>query len=114
MEDTADGGDTPQRFNFAAYSPSRALRHLSAVDLTNKLETAFDKSLAFDTTLQNEATQAWLCGQYSAAAIARDKRQSDEPYERALRRFKDALDLIYSRGEVAFDVDYERGTLQPR
>jgi energy-coupling factor transporter ATP-binding protein EcfA2 len=99
-------------FNTAAYSPSRALRHLAAVDLRKRLTSAEENSLAFESTIQNDFVQSWLLGLYSKRAIARDRRQSDDEYARSLERFENALQLLYDGG-IAFDVELEPN-FQPR
>jgi len=102
----------PYLFNVAAYSPSRALRHLKSPDLTKTLSSANEHSLAFESTVQNDYVQSWLLGLYSKRAIARDRGQSDDEYARALERFENALRLLYDKG-VSFDVDLEP-SFQPR
>jgi hypothetical protein len=99
-------------FNVAAYAPSRTLRHIAAVDLTKRLSSANANSLAFESTVQNDFVQSWLLGLYSKRAIARDRRQSDDEYARALERFENALRLLYDEG-VSFDVELEP-SFQPR
>ena len=98
--------------NVAAYSPSRALRHVAAVDLTKRLASAHDNSLAFESTVQNEFVQSWLLGLYSKRAIARDRRQPDDEYTRSLKRFENALRLLYNE-DVSFDVEI-KPSFQPR
>jgi hypothetical protein len=102
----------PTPFTIAAYSPSRALRHVAAVDLTKRLSNSDENSLAFESTVRNEFVQSWLLGVYSKRAIARDRRQPDDEYTRSLARFESALRLIYDGG-VAFDVELEP-SFQPR
>ena len=99
-------------FNIAAYSPSRALRHIDTVDLTRKLSTAHENSLAFEGTMQNEVVQSWLLSLYSKRAIARERRQSVDQYTHALDRFGNALRLLYGE-DISFDVEIEP-SLQPR
>jgi energy-coupling factor transporter ATP-binding protein EcfA2 len=99
-------------FNIAAYSPSRALRHVAAVDLTKRLASADENSLAFESTVQNEFVQSWLLGLYSKRAIARERRQMGDQYTRSLERFENALRLLYEEN-VAFDVEIEP-SFQPR
>jgi hypothetical protein len=74
--------------NVAAYSPSRALRHITAVDLTKRLSSPDENSLAFESTVQNEFIQSWLLGLYSKRAIARDRHQSGDEYARSLERLR--------------------------
>ncbi|MGA2593345.1 MAG: AAA family ATPase [Bryobacteraceae bacterium] len=100
------------RLNGAAYSPSRALRHVAAVDLTKKLGSAQENSFAFESTVQNEFVQSWLLGLYSKRAIARERRQSGDQYTRSLDRFENALRLLYGQS-VSFDVEIEP-SFQPR
>jgi recombinational DNA repair ATPase RecF len=98
--------------NVAAYSPSRALRHVADVDLTRRLASAHDNSLAFESTVQNEFVQSWLLSLYSKRAIARERRQSGDQYTRSLDRFENALRLLYGQS-VSFDVEIEP-SFQPR
>ncbi len=98
-------------FNAAAYSPSRALRHLAAVDLTRRLEHAQENALSFEGTVQNDVVQSWLVGLYSKRAIARARQQSGDQYTRTLDRFENALRLLYDKS-VSFDVELEPN-LQP-
>jgi energy-coupling factor transporter ATP-binding protein EcfA2 len=99
-------------FNIAAYSPSRALRHVAAVDVTKRLAGADENSLAFESTVQNEFVQSWLLSLYSKRAISRERRQSGDQYTRSLERFENALRLLYDEG-VSFDVELEP-SFQPR
>jgi predicted ATP-binding protein involved in virulence len=101
-----------REFNAAAYSPSRALRHVAAVDLTKTLASADESSMAFETTVQNEFVQSWLLSLYSKRAIARERHQSGDQYARSLDRFENALRLLYSQS-VSFDVEIEPN-FQPR
>jgi hypothetical protein len=110
--DFPNPGHAGSRFSYAAYTPSRALRHVPLLDLTRRLKDGFENCLAFESTVQNEATQAWLVGQYSNAAIARDQKKSDEPYERALRKFREALKSVYG-GEITLDVVLDSFSPQP-
>ena len=98
-------------FNIAAYSPSRALRHIDNIDLTRRLATAHENAVAFEGTVQNELVQSWLLGLYSKLAIARDRRQPDDAYARSIERFENALRLLYDHG-VTFEV--ELPSFQPR
>lgn len=100
------------RYNFAAYAPARSLRYLETPDLTKIPSNPFEGSLAFESTVQNEAIQAWLLTLYSKRAIARERSQSTEPYTRSLRQFQRALDVIYGQ-VVHFEVEIEP-RLQPR
>lgn len=80
--------------NVAAYSPSRALRHVAAVDLTKTLASPHENSLAFESTVQNKFVQSWLLSLYSKRAIARERDQSADQYTRSLYRFENALRLL--------------------
>jgi predicted ATP-binding protein involved in virulence len=93
-------------FQVAAYSPSKALRHLANPDLTQKLKSANENSLAFESTVQNDAIQSWLLGLYSKRAIARERKQPSDEYSRSLGRFESALRLMYDQ-DVKFDVEIE-------
>jgi hypothetical protein len=99
-------------FNVAAYSPSRALRHIAAVDLTKRLPGANANSLAFESTVQNDFVQSWLLSLYSKRAIARERRQMGDQYTRSLESFENALRLLYDEN-VSFDVELEP-SFQPR
>jgi len=99
-------------FPIAAYSSSRALRHVGAVDLTRRLSTAHENALAFEGTVQNEIVQSWLLGLYSRRAIARERGQPSSQYAQVLGRFESALGLLYDES-VSFEVDIEPD-LQPR
>ncbi|MGA2736528.1 MAG: AAA family ATPase [Bryobacteraceae bacterium] len=98
--------------NVAAYSPSRALRHVAAVDLTKTLASPHENSLAFESTVQNKFVQSWLLSLYSKRAIARERDQSADQYTRSLYRFENALRLLYGQS-VSFDVEIEP-SFQPR
>jgi hypothetical protein len=98
--------------NVAAYSPSRALRHVAAVDLAKRLGSNNENSLAFESTVQNEFVQSWLLGLYSKRAIARERRQSGDQYSHSLDRFENALRLLYDHS-ISFDVEIEP-SFQPR
>jgi hypothetical protein len=98
--------------NVAAYSPSRALRHITAVDLTKRLSSPDENSLAFESTVQNELVQSWLLGLYSKRAIARDRHQSGDEYARSLDRLRRPLRLLYDES-VSFEVEIEP-SFQPR
>jgi hypothetical protein len=99
-------------FNIAAYSPSKALKHLPNPDLTKVLSGPFQNCLAFDETAQNDSIQAWLLSLYSKRAIARERRQSGKDYDESLGRFEAALGLIYGE-DVSFEVEIEPD-FQPR
>jgi predicted ATP-binding protein involved in virulence len=109
--DFTDFGRNWGQFNFAAYSPSRSLRHLSAPDLSTRLSDAFHDCLAFESTVQNESIQSWLLSLYSKRAIARERKQTGEQYTRSLERFEAALRKIYDE-RVSFEVEIEP-RLQP-
>jgi len=99
-------------FNTAAYSPSRALRHVAAVDLTKKLSSADENALAFESTVQNEFVQSWLLSLYSKRAIAHERKESGQQYTRSLEGFENTLRLLYGQS-VSFDVELEP-SFQPR
>ena len=109
----APGMDPPGRvFNYAAYSPSKALRHLSEPDLSTTLSDADQNCLAFESTVQNESIQSWLLSLYSKRAIARERDQTGERYTQSLGRFEAALRSIYDQ-RVKFEVEIEP-RFQPR
>jgi len=99
-------------YNCAAYSPSRALRHLANPDLGKTLPDSNKNCLAFESTPQNEEIQSWLLSLYSKRAIARERKASGEEYTRSLGRFEAALQAIYD-AKVTFEVEIEP-RLQPR
>jgi predicted ATP-binding protein involved in virulence len=99
-------------FNIAAYSPSKALRHLPTPQPTKALSSAYEKCLAFDTTVQNDSVQAWLIGLYSKRAIARERGQPTDEYTKSLGHFEAALRLMYDES-VSFEVEI-KPSLQPR
>jgi energy-coupling factor transporter ATP-binding protein EcfA2 len=99
-------------YNCAAYSPSRALRHLASPDLGKTLPDSSKNCLAFESTPQNEEIQSWLLSLYSKRAIARERKASGEEYTRSLARFEAALQAIYDE-RVTFEVEIEP-RLQPR
>ncbi|SPE37829.1 hypothetical protein SBA6_780001 [Candidatus Sulfopaludibacter sp. SbA6] len=98
--------------SFAAYSPSKSLRHLADPDLTSTLSSWDENCLAFEDTVQNASIQSWLLSLYSKRAIARERKQSGDEYTRSLGRFEAALKLIYDQN-VSFDVEIEP-RFQPR
>jgi hypothetical protein len=112
LSSNAEANRSSTLFNVAAYSPSKALEHLSSPDLTKTLSSPFQNCLAFDETVQNESIQAWLLSLYSKRAIARERRQSGEVYDQSLGRFQAALRLIYGK-DVSFEVEIEPD-FQPR
>ena len=99
-------------YNCAAYSPSKALRHLASPDLGKTLPDSNKNCLAFESTPQNEEIQSWLLSLYSKRAIARERNASGEEYTRSLGRFEAALQAIYD-AKVTFEVEIEP-RLQPR
>lgn len=99
-------------FNFAAYSPSKSLRHLSDPDLTTTLSSWGENCLGFEDSVQNASIQSWLLSLYSKRAIALNRNQSGEEYTRSLGRFEDALRHIYDQN-VSFEVEIEP-KFQPR
>jgi hypothetical protein len=110
--DKTEAGRAAALLNVAAYSPSRALRHVAAIDLTKRLSSPYDNSLAFESTVQNKFVQSWLLSLYSKRAIARERQQSGDQYTRSLDRFENALRLLYGQS-VSFDVEIEP-SFQPR
>jgi len=99
-------------FNVAAYAPSRNLKYLENPNITQVLPSQDEKALAFESTVRNEAIQAWLLSLYSKRAIAKERRQSGAEYTRTLDRFAAALQLLYGEN-VRFQVDIEP-SFQPR
>jgi len=107
-----EAAETEILFNFAAYSPSKSLRHLADPDLTSTLSSWGENCLAFEDTVQNASIQSWLLSLYSKRAIARERKQSGDEYTRSLGRFEAALKLIYDQN-VSFEVEIEP-RFQPR
>ncbi len=99
-------------FNFAAYSPSKSLRHLANPDLTSTLSDWSSNCLAFEDSVQNASIQSWLLSLYSKRAIALGRKQSGNEYTQSLGRFEAAMELIYGQN-VGFDVEIEP-KFQPR
>lgn len=112
FRDQSKADPTGSMLNVAAYSPSRALRHVAAVDLTKRRSSPDENSLAFESTVQNKFVQSWLLSLYSKRAIARERQQSGDQYTRSLDRFENALRLLYGQ-DVSFDVEIEP-SFQPR
>ena len=105
-------GNAEGLFNFAAYSPSKSLRHLANPDLTSTLPDWSSNCLGFEDSVQNASIQSWLLSLYSKRAIARERKKSGDEYTRSLGRFEAALRLIYDQN-VSFDVEIEP-RFQPR
>lgn len=95
----------------AAYAPAKRLAFMPDPSPSLVLRDRTKNSLAFESTVQNEAVQAWLLGLYSRRAIARDRSQTTESYDRALHLFERALSAMYG-DTICFEVDIEKG-LQP-
>ncbi len=93
------------RFSYAAYSPSRSLRRLPDPNLSLPASDAFKDSLAFESTVQNEAIQSWLLGLLSRRAIAMSRNQAGDQYAQSLERFENALRLIY--GDISVDAEID-------
>src|SRR5262249_44103170 len=51
-------------FNYAAYAPTKALRHLPNPDLSITLPSWSSNCLAFENTVQNALIQSWLLSLY--------------------------------------------------
>jgi len=96
----------------AAYAASRSLQYLRAPDLNKVRRNHGEGALAFESTVENEAVQAWLVGLVSKQAIAQKKGWSTKAYERSLLRLQDALQRIYGE-DVQLDVDLDP-VVQPR
>jgi len=109
---SADESSPGLQIPVAAYSSSKTLKHLAAVDLTKRLSSPEENCLAFEGTVQNEIVQSWLLGLYSKRAIARDRQQESIQYTRILGNFENALRLLYDTS-VSFEVEIEPN-LQPR
>src|ERR1017187_5741457 len=69
----------------AAYSSSRALRHLASPDLTKRLEGPYSNSLGFESTVQNDFIQSWLLGLYSRRVIAQQRNEPSSEYGKLSR-----------------------------
>jgi energy-coupling factor transporter ATP-binding protein EcfA2 len=96
----------------AAYAASRSLQYLRAPDLNKVRRNHSEGSLAFESTVENEAVQAWLVGLFSKAAIAANRGLSSRTYERSLNRLQDVLKRIYGE-DVQLDVELDP-VVQPR
>jgi predicted ATP-binding protein involved in virulence len=77
-----------------------------------ELQKPFRMSLAFESTVQNEALQSWLVDLYTRIAIAKEKSQAFESYAASLRSFETALKLTCGE-DIGFDVAVEPD-LEPR
>ena len=110
----ARGQDPAQQdlFSIAAYAPSRALSYVDEPDLRRSLVDPTKNCLAFDSTIQNEAIQAWLIGLFSKRALAKERKQSFDSYTQSLCRFQSALEQVCDQ-PVRFDVQIEP-SLQPQ
>ena len=97
---------------YAAYGPSRLLKHLPEVNLSAHLNNSREDALSFEATVKNEAIQSWLLGLFSKRAIAKERGENMSKYSAALARFETALKLI-SGQDMQFTVDIEP-SLQPR
>ena len=98
--------------DFAAYTPSRALRFLDRPDLTKVPKDPRTNCLSFQATVDNEAIHAWLLSIYSKRAIAKERDQPSDSYTRSIDLFENALKLVYGE-DISFDVEIEP-QLQPR
>ncbi len=99
-----------RRLLAAAYSPSGALRYLSAIDPHRNGEDS-KASLAFESTVKNEVLQAWIVRLFSQQALAAVRRETAPEYGEFINRFEAALSEIYGQ-QVRLDIDTP--TLSPR
>ncbi len=97
---------------FAAYAPSRALRHLERLERAEMPNDPYGNCLAFESTVDNQGIQAWLRDLRSRSAIAKETGKPSQRYERSLERFQTALGLVCGQG-VHYEVEIEP-TLQLR
>jgi hypothetical protein len=102
----------PRSAVYAAYGPSRLLKHLPEVNLSAHLNNSREDALSFEATVKNEAIQSWLLGLFSKRAIAKERGENMSRYSASLARFETALKLI-SGQDIQFTVDIEPA-LQPR
>jgi hypothetical protein len=93
-------------FSLAAYASSRDLKHLERPDQAEKLGDAFSNCLAFGSTVNNEGIHRWLVDLFSRRAIAKERGQPTEPYERSLERLQSALKLVCGQ-DVGVEVDID-------
>jgi len=93
-------------FNFAAYAPSRSLKHVPNPDPTASQPSSLEGCLGFESTVQNLLIHGWLASLYSKRAIARERGQSTESYTRSLGRFQKALQLMFGE-QLSMDVVIE-------
>jgi hypothetical protein len=84
------------------------LRYLGFLEGVQKLTDPYKNCLAFESTVDNEGIHRWLLDLYSRRAIAKERGEPTEPYERSLGHFQAALGLVCGEG-ISYDVDIERG-----
>lgn len=99
----------PQRLA-AAYSAQPALRFLPDPRAASESAT-LDTALSFDATVENAIVQSWLVTVFTKSALAAKQGLPGSRYEKLLRRFEQALRMIFDE-EVWVGVDYE-DALQP-
>ncbi|MCW5976626.1 MAG: AAA family ATPase [Bryobacteraceae bacterium] len=97
----------------AAYAPSRALKHLEKPNPAQSRSDPRKDALAFESTVSNEAVQAWLVGLFSKSAIAAKRRRSPEVFDQWLTDLDAGLSAIFKE-EVHIDVDYDTPAIEPR
>lgn len=73
----------------------------------------FKNSLAFGSTIDNQAVQSWLLSLDYRRLRARDLKEEADPYQGKLDRLEDALRLICGK-EVHLDPDFSQSIVQPR
>jgi predicted ATP-binding protein involved in virulence len=98
----------------ASYAPARALvRATGRPEETERSEWPRHACLAFESTVQNAAIQRWLVDLFSRRALAKERRQEFDAYEKTLTRFQDALRLVCDDSEIGVDVEFG-AVLEPR
>lgn len=99
------------QYNAAAYSSAKSLRFIRNPELGGNARTSVPNSLAFESTVQNEAVQAWILGLYSKRAIAKERHAAAHQYTASLDAFEKGLKQICGE-DVSVDVEIEP-TFQP-
>jgi len=93
-----------------AYAPSIRLKHSPREQFSlSQSESAGD--LAFESTVDNTATQQWIVDLFSKKAIAHQFKQSGDKFDDILKSINDAIIAIYGHG-AQLEIDVE--SLEPR
>lgn len=96
----------------AAYAPGKGISYLQRPNIGAPLPDPWKSALGFGSTISNEALQSWLLALYSKRAIAMNKSQAADSYQREIDRLERVLGLVCSG--VKLDVDITQVYLQPQ